>query len=507
MHQTSTRIMKVTPEGRPFTRDFKDLFSTLVVSLTLKTHRVRFKNYPFSFTTEEAVANLSNLKFAQSNRMPDPNDPTRIVTTTTTTTFSMAPDMAKGLCQRFMEARFFESANDKSLTVFKDKSVWVFTAKGIRVLDRFCQRNGIQTETVKELTSSAMNSMQLVLLERDPETDAILESDAVVEIIFRRFAGKKPNIRPASETETGAEYATGLTGVRLVDLRKMADGNMKWTFSGKSMISWILDCSTALEAEEAMEIARMFLFHQLILYVGDARGNRGQDQAISGSKYAIYQITAKGRCVAGWEGTYDTEKMVPAQGALQAKLNPSMAALRLSNPRSASQSSADGNAVDLFNGSAQNSRETNTARLQIIMDDAALRSQFSEFLRENYCEENLSFYIDVREFQRQFKDVKELESVSEGLARAYSIYNAFLASGSPCELNLDHSLRLDMAAQMTRVVGDDAESMRRSLQQVAELYDRAQNQVFRLMAGDSVPKFLKTPLFLNMWNMEQDKKQ
>lgn len=475
-----------------------------MVSLNLKTHRVRFKNYPFSFTTEQAVANLSNLKFAQSNRMPDPCDPSRIVTTTTTTTFSMAPDMAKALCQRFMEARLFESANDKSLTVFKDKSVWLCTAKGIRVLDRFCQRNGISTDLVTQLTSSPLNQMQLVILERDPVTDAILESDAVVEILFRRFAGKKPNVKAVSEVETSSEYATGLTGVRLVDLRKMPEGNLKWTFSGKSMISWILDCTTALEAEEAMEIARMFIFHQLILYVGDLRGNRGHDQGISSSKHAIYQITAQGRRVAGWEGTFDADKVTPASHLVLQRSNPSIAALRLGNPRSGSQVSADGSAVDLFSGGA-NSRETNTARLHIIMDDAALRSQFKEFLRENYCEENLSFYLDVMDFQRQFKEVTEQEGVSEGLARAYSIYNAFLASGSPCELNLDHSLRLDMAAQMTRVVSEDPESMRRSLQQVAELYDRAQKQVFRLMAGDSVPKFLKTPLFLEMWNQDEKK--
>jgi hypothetical protein len=67
-------------------QDFKDLFSTLMVSLPLTSHRVRFSRHEHSFTTDEALTNLGSLKFSQSNRMPDPKDPTRIVTTTTTTT-------------------------------------------------------------------------------------------------------------------------------------------------------------------------------------------------------------------------------------------------------------------------------------------------------------------------------------------------------------------------------------------------------------------------------------
>ena len=90
-------------------QDFKDLFSTLMVSLPLNSHRVRFSRHEHSFTTDEALTNLGSLKFSQSNRMPDPKDPTRIVTTTTTTTFSMAKEMARSVCQRFLDARFVES--------------------------------------------------------------------------------------------------------------------------------------------------------------------------------------------------------------------------------------------------------------------------------------------------------------------------------------------------------------------------------------------------------------
>lgn len=74
------------------------------------------------------------------------------------------------------------------------------------------------------------------------------------------------------------------------------------------------------------------------------------------------------------------------------------------------------------------------------------------------------------------------------------LYNAFLAPGSPCELNIDHALRNSLAARMTKAVGDD-DSMIRSLREVVELFELAQTSVFKLMSSDSVPKFIRDPKY------------
>ena len=66
------------------------------------------------------------------------------------------------------------------------------------------------------------------------------------------------------------------------------------------------------------------------------------------------------------------------------------------------------------------------------------------------------------------------------------LYNAFLAPGSPCELNIDHNLRNSLAGRMTRAVGDD-DSLLKSLQEVVGLFRDAQTSVFKLMS--SVSKF------------------
>lgn len=77
------------------------------------------------------------------------------------------------------------------------------------------------------------------------------------------------------------------------------------------------------------------------------------------------------------------------------------------------------------------------------------------------------------------------------------MYNAFLAPGSPCELNIDFNLRNALAARMTRAVGED-DQMIRSLDEVASLFDQAQNSVFKLMASDSVPKFSREAKYATM---------
>ena len=147
-------------------------------------------------------------------------------------------------------------------------------------------------------------------------------------------------------------------------------------------------------------------------------------------------------------------------------------------------------------------RETSTAKLQQILNDPALLTLFREFLRHNFCEENLQFYRETGDFIKSTKSVETIEQVKASLATAFSHYNAFLAQGSPCELNLDHSLRLDLAARMAKAVDDNEEAIRSALAEVVALFERARSQVLKLMASDSVPKFVQTGRYLQIYGEE-----
>ncbi|KAI7956467.1 hypothetical protein MJO28_003562 [Puccinia striiformis f. sp. tritici] len=132
-------FLKTGKRGNPFVKDTHDLFSTLVASLQLTTNTRFFRSYPNSFTTDDAAANLSSLRFSQSNRSTDPNDPSRIVTTTTTTTFSMNRDIAKGICQHFMDARLIKNAADPLNPIFKERGIYFPDKKAMVEYKKFLE--------------------------------------------------------------------------------------------------------------------------------------------------------------------------------------------------------------------------------------------------------------------------------------------------------------------------------------------------------------------------------
>lgn len=400
----------MTDEERPFTRDFEDLFSTLMVSLPLSAHRIRFQKIEHTFTSEEAINNLGSLKFSQSNRMPDPKDPTRIVTTTTTTTFSMAKEMARSVCQRFMDARLIESADGKPVDSFPLKNaVWQLTPKGIHVLTRFCQRNGIQQRHVLEVLDSIRNTMQLVILERDGISDKLSHDRITIEVIFRRFIGQQgPNIKHStatSDSDSLSDYYDGLIGVKIAKERKLADRSVHNTFTGKAAVDWLMDCCTTVDRREVCEVAGLFACFNLIEAVEEDKLYKRQNPSavrFQPTKNAIYGLTERGQRIAGWVAGDDTTSSDDTWG--------------------------EGSKGGKVRKDGRNQpRDSNNNRLTLIVNDPAMRLLFREFLRDTHCEENLAFYLEVREFTRSY-DASERskafirpDAIRENLAAAYGM--------------------------------------------------------------------------------------
>ena len=381
-----------------------------------------------------------------------------------------------------------ESAESKSQTTFVLRgAVWQLTSKGIAILQRFCLRNGIVSKHIEGLNKR--HQMQIVALERDSDTDKLNQEKATVEIIFRRFIGQEgPNLKSTtslSDSDSVSEYSTGLVGVKMAKERRVLDKTVLNTFTGKAASDWLLDCTTTIDRRETYEMAELFVKYQLIAPVIEDRGyTRAHPMAtyFQPTKYAIYTITEKGQRLCGWHGR---------------------------PPSISSEDSRD-------TGDKKNRmpKDSNVARLHAILGDAALRLLFKEFLRTSLCEENLFFYLDVHDFTANYRylekngKLEKPESVRETLAAAYGLYNSFLASGAPSELNIDHALRNRLDSRMIRTDTDEA-SMRHSLEEVVELFEQAQSTVFKLMASvsvfllptaqptnffqDSVPKFIRQP--------------
>lgn len=563
---SSSHMMKTTKRGRPFLKDTLDLFATLIVSLELRTNRQFFRNFPNSFLTDDAARNLASLKFSQSNRGPDPRDPSRIVTTTTTTTFSMTRDMAKAMCQHFMDARLIENAADPGSNLFKDRGVYVLTPKGLHVLERFMSKNGINGDHLAHVFTTQPICMKLLHLERRSVDDEIIVSHGVITALFRRFVGRQPNYLPDNidSMDTFQKYHERSKGVALMDVteRAPASGGKPIThracFPAVAALEWLCDFTSVIGREEAAEMAAQFVRYGLITLVSDKRRNndsaiiftvRGaaggpnspiqQHGEFRCTAKAIYKITDEGRRLARWdhpEGAHSSPNSSSAALSTQARSSEDVHDNDSKNGDAAAQKlHRRMSMTERLNGSHEgdnkkNKKENNSERLKYIIEEPQLRNLFREFLRANFCEENLSFYLDVQDFKRKFNITSSavaatpsgrpakgtpgqaaMERHHESLIQiAFVIYNTYLAPSSQCELNIDHGLRNELSGYLSDVIQnltgkafqgrvelDQATAFNATqLQTMIRLYERIQTHVFRLMATDSVPKFIKTPKFL-----------
>ncbi|KAK6910327.1 hypothetical protein I203_104359 [Kwoniella mangroviensis CBS 8507] len=591
-NSSNSHLMKTTKRGRPFVKDTHDLFCTLVVSLEFETHRNFFKSYPNSFTTDDACSNLSSLKFSQSQRAADPKDPTRIITTTTTTTFSMSREMAKAICQHFMDSHLIENATDLDTVSFKERGIYMLTAKGLHILERFVTKNGISADHLIKIFATQPICMKLLHLERRSVDDEFIITRGVIEVLFRRFAGKEPNLTKMSDDEIQAHRNSrfymkspplppGETFERSdgMIVRKISNMNLKnasgsnsddYQFPAQMAVDWILDYTSATGTDEAAEILGQFVRYGFITLVSDkgkskenslvvtvrqggAGGGAGaamQEAEFRATEKAIYKFTKEGIQVAKW---FDSGKPHSDPNASSSKPNlhaqESTSSLNHSNSNTKGRSSSETPAPSQIQrrnslsdrlradfdisgvpGGDNHVKDSHTARLKQILEEPALRSLFREFLRANFCEENLSFWLDVQDFKRRFQTTSSaiatpgsnknskttghaaMEKHQQDLiAMAFVIYNTYLAPASPCELNIDHTLRAELIGYMNQITADKDAGVKgriepgigntlhaSQLQTMVKLYERIQVYIFRLMATDSVPKFCKTERFLNL---------
>uniref|UniRef100_A0A8C6V1C9 RGS domain-containing protein n=1 Tax=Neogobius melanostomus TaxID=47308 RepID=A0A8C6V1C9_9GOBI len=99
---------------------------------------------------------------------------------------------------------------------------------------------------------------------------------------------------------------------------------------------------------------------------------------------------------------------------------------------------------------------------------------FREFLRSEYSEENLLFYLDCEAF-------RDLSSESDREAAAKRIYREFVMLLSPPQINIDCVTRAEVLANLTDP-GPDC-------------FNKAQRTVLSLMENDSYPRFVKSQLY------------
>lgn len=102
---------------------------------------------------------------------------------------------------------------------------------------------------------------------------------------------------------------------------------------------------------------------------------------------------------------------------------------------------------------------------------------FHAFLKTEFSEENLEFWLACEEF-------KKIRSATKLATRAHRIFDEYICSEAPKEVNIDHETR-----ELTRI----------NLQApTASCFDVAQGKTRTLMEKDSYPRFLKSPAYRDL---------
>ncbi|KAI7907583.1 uncharacterized protein BX663DRAFT_491372 [Cokeromyces recurvatus] len=311
---TYTSMMRVTSKGRPYTKDLYDMFAAVLLQIKLIDHRVMFRTYSYTFTTEEASKVMSSLVFIHVSRNPDPSDPSRQISTRTTTTFSMNYQSVKTLLQQFLSARLIMCATDpQNWNSMKDRSLWCPTLKGKLVLEEFAYTAQIllsdtllaalhassmstNYDTMKNNNYSFNNgpSNRIIHLDRlSDDDDQLTFSRSNMTVIFKAMMASLPKEALLADDVPGIEK------------RKLP--LYKYTFMGIHCINWLCDRLTIFCREEAEAVAAEFVLFGWVSHVLDKCEKTATTNSVDDivtfktNRNAIYYVTERGCLVTGWK--------------------------------------------------------------------------------------------------------------------------------------------------------------------------------------------------------------
>ncbi|CAO3593607.1 unnamed protein product [Absidia cylindrospora] len=302
--------------------------------------------------------------------------------------------------------------------------------------------------------------------------------------------------------------------------KKLASIVIRSTFSSQLGYDWLIDCSTVSCYNEAQVLLEEFLKYGWLKYQDGSA--RYADKPLHASPKVMLEVTPSGNQIVSKMSSSAQQHDIISTGLAptikdeEHQRHPHRTSVCMTtnddSPRLLLRTSTD----MPLSGS-----ESNASKLQHILHDAQLRSLFKIFLRSNFCEENLDFWIDYATLCRKLKSgspVMPSHNQRELLEDAYDVWATYLKpTGARSELNIDHGLRQDMDRVVNSIMtldhqGNDptmtttttttgtrlvitSHSVSASLRMMLKWLDRVNDQICRLMASDSVPKFIKTPSY------------
>ncbi|XP_041847450.1 regulator of G-protein signaling 21 isoform X1 [Melanotaenia boesemani] len=118
--------------------------------------------------------------------------------------------------------------------------------------------------------------------------------------------------------------------------------------------------------------------------------------------------------------------------------------------------------------------ETWSESVDKVLGCKAGQIAFQEFLKSQYSEENILFWLACEEY-------KKVKTVPEMISSANRIYSEFVQTEAPRQINIDCSTRENITKNIS--------------QPTMTSFDTAQKLIYSLMARDCYPRFLKSDIY------------
>ncbi|KAG5219841.1 regulator of protein signaling domain-containing protein [Salix suchowensis] len=501
-----------TRAGRPFHRGTIELFGILMMSMQLSLHRQHFRSFPnhSRVVTYLLVGSIEEVDLGAATKPLTPevravlsmyrgsetSDPLRIMTTTRTFTFSMTRDMARAIVQHFIDARLIENATDPMQTFVKDRGIYTSAIKA-----------SMSSSDSQRRTANPTNMCKTMQLQRRSEDDDIVITRPIIHALFRRSLElDQIYTQEKRDQDLFQKLHERSKGIVLKDFTSTGKQRRKHRccFSAVSAMEWMCDFTSVVGREEAAEIAAQFCRFRLIALVSEdvrdedaivftVRGSGPDEEKYSVRRLAtmtlmsfthdvkfsegicvqsiaVYTVTDEGRQLLHWDATL----LSTVIDSLKSKSSSSL------TTSESTRVDHDGTLAE-----RRSVKESNFNRLRYVLEKPMLRSLFREFLRGSYCEENLSFWLDVGDFKRKFavtSSVKATLGLRQVLRRG--IGHRTDNQGVQYALEPEHKSAFDTS----------------QLQKMINQYESISASVFKTMALDSIPKFCESSTYIAAHN-------
>lgn len=478
---------QIAADGTAFyEKNFLDVFAILVILLELtssndKSWRTLMRSaHPFCFEVAEAIAKMRNLELFIELKL-----------VTTTIRYSIRDDLATTLIGKFSDARLIHDPTTRTRDNMKSVSRVQVTPKGAALVYDFCKNIGMCKEKMPAVVHSNINTMQLFRFDRSPTTGKILHSEYFNHILIAAVMGPEPNVwhpdqKPVAarnrfvedttvsgnydpksvpktkqvsplyhryfgnpESEAHVQYYESGTGVRLFHDRKFGLGSesamVEYCFSGKALVQWLCDCTTAYSKTEAKEIGQVLLDQNFIVPVTVAQSS----DIFYNHPEAIYTLTELGLQSCKWTCSRPSAGLI-VSGALPLLQEPDR------------DTKGDNRLL----------RRRKAVTLGYVFSDPGMCYLFRMHLQKENCIDNFDAYVQLQEFigrkricSRMLRDAVRAENKEErrniklaiedfaakNILMAFHVYSKYFSLDSVYNLNIDFDLQQELDCVIANV--------------------------------------------------------